>query len=92
MALWYPRISFSCEDLDVPFLKLSNGTMRSIPRGWFREAVVEQRTNTCETFYIQCSTWTDNKQVMFLHTTDIGASKDYMVRRSERDSTGQHIL
>jgi hypothetical protein len=66
--------------------------MKSIPRGWFREAVVEQRTNTGKTFYIQCSTWKDKKQVMFLHTTDIGASKDYMVRRSERGSTGQRIL
>ena len=51
-----PSKKFLCEDLDVPFLKLSNGAMKSIQSQWFREAVVEQKTDTGKTFYLQCST------------------------------------
>eukprot|EP00956_Cyclotella_meneghiniana_P033957 scaffold100628_cov85-Cyclotella_meneghiniana.AAC.4 len=31
------------EDLDVPFLKLSNGAKDKVPRGWFREACINER-------------------------------------------------
>jgi hypothetical protein len=70
--------------------------MKSIPHGRFREAVVvvvvEQKTDTGKTFYIQCSSWKDKKQVPFLHTTDIATSQNYTVRRSERGHSGQSIL
>ena len=65
---------------DIPFVKLSRGARDKLPRGWFREAVLQLRDN-CG--YIQCtSTWKDKKQVvMFLHTNTIGRTKDHTVRR-----------
>lgn len=52
---------------DVPFLKLSRSARDSVPRGWFREAVLELKTNRGKRFCIQCTTWKDKKQVKFLH-------------------------
>jgi hypothetical protein len=56
----------------------------SVPRGWFREAVLELKTNSGKRFCIQCTTWKDKKQVMFLHTNTIGRSKEDYVHRHVR--------
>ena len=66
---------------DVPFLKLSNGALRDVERGWFREAVLEKKTPTGKRYCIQCSTWRDKKQVMFLHTNLVGATESVTVKR-----------
>merc|ERR1712197_297235 len=54
------------EDLDFPFLKLSNGALNLLPRGLFREAVVQLKTAFWKSFCIQATTWKDKKQVCFL--------------------------
>jgi hypothetical protein len=77
------------QDVDVPFLKLSNGAKDKVPRGWFREACVQLKTDTCKTFYVQHTTWKDCKQVCFLHTTEIGSSSGHFVQRSCRGQQGR---
>jgi hypothetical protein len=78
--------------MDVPFHKLSRGAKDSVERGWFREAAIELKTDTGRIFYAQCTTWKDRKQVMFVHTTDIGASSGHFVRRSVRGVRGRKTL
>ena len=51
----------SHQDLDVPFLKMSNGAVHSVKRGWSQEAVIEMKTKTGKKYYIQCTTWRDEK-------------------------------
>jgi hypothetical protein len=88
-----PTKKYSREDLDVPFMKWSNGAMTSIERVFYREAAVEQKTDTGKTYYVQCSTWKDKKQVMFVHTTDVGSSRgQHSVSHSGCGSKGQRIL
>ena len=87
-----PTEKKSHQDLDVPFHKLSKGAMDSIECGWFCKAAVKQETKTGKTFYIQNSTWKDRKQVMFLHTTDIGTSKSHSVNLSTKGPCGQSTL
>ena len=77
------------QDRDVPFLKLSNGAMAKIQRGWFQEAVIELKTDTGKIFYAQHTTWKDCKQVSFLHTSEIGASQGHFVRRSGKGQLGR---
>ena len=56
----------SRQNHDVPFLKLSKGALNLIPRGWFREAVIEMETSgSRKKFFLQCTTWRDKKQVSF---------------------------
>jgi hypothetical protein len=57
------------QDMDVPFLKLSNGAKDKVERGWFREACIQCKMDTGKTFYVQHTTWKDRKQVCFLHIT-----------------------
>ena len=57
----------SREDEDIPFLKLSNRARLGVKRGWFREAVIWLKSCTEKTYYIQCTTWRDKKQVCSLH-------------------------
>jgi hypothetical protein len=77
---------------DVPFLKLSNGARNAVPRGWYREAVLKMKTPTGKRFYLQCTTWRDKKQVMFLHTNTIGRSSDNYVRRHVRGVRGRQVI
>jgi len=53
----------SRSDHDIPFLKLSNGTRNTVERVWFHEAAIELKTKHGKKYYIQCTTWRDNKQV-----------------------------
>jgi hypothetical protein len=87
-----PTEKVSCQDMDVPFHKLSQGAKDSVERGWFREAAVQLKTESGGTFYVQCTTWKDRKQVMFLHTTDIGASSGHFVKRSVCGAQGRSTL
>jgi hypothetical protein len=77
---------------DVPFLKLSNGARNSVPGGWYREAVLEMKTSTGKRFFIQCTTWRDKKQVMFVHTNTIGRSYDNFVRRHVRGQQNRNVI
>ena len=48
------------------------------------------RVKECEVnakYYIQCTTWRDKKQVMFLHAHFVEASKDNTVRRHVREQS-----
>ena len=65
---------------DVPFYKVSKPAMELIPRGWYREAVIEKTIRSGGKYKIQCSTWRDKKQVMFIYTACIGPSGRYSVR------------
>ena len=72
-------------DEDVPFVKLSNGARNKLPRGWFREAYIKLTTPPPrKTHYIQCTTWRDKKQVMFLSNNRIGATDGLTVKRRIR--------
>jgi hypothetical protein len=71
------------EDHDIPFLKLSNGARNQLDQGWFREACLrlsEGRTH----YYLQCTTWKDIKQVLFLSNNKVGRSDDLTVQRRVR--------
>ena len=43
-------------------------------------------------FFIQCTTWKDKKQVMFLHTNTIGRTKDNHVRRHVRGQRNRNVI
>ena len=75
-----------CNEKDIPFLKLPNGTLKSIEYAWFREAIIKCRTKYLPrtNYQIQCSTWRDKKQVMFIHTHKVGPSKDHLVKRRQK--------
>lgn len=62
------------EDHDIPFLKLSKGALLGVQRGWFREVVLQLESPDRRTYYIQCTTWWDKKQVSFLSTNHVGFS------------------
>jgi hypothetical protein len=87
-----PTEKVARQDKDVPFHKLSRGAKDKIPRGWFREAAIQLKTDTGRIFYAQCSTWKDKKQVMFLSTEDIGASEGHFVYRSTRGQKARSTL
>jgi hypothetical protein len=76
---------------DVPFCKLSTGAKATVPRGWYREAVL-QLVDRGRKFFIQCTTWKDKKQVMFLHTNTIGRTKDNHVRRHIRGQRDRNVI
>ena len=88
-----PTDKKSRADEDIPFLKLSNGARNMIPRGWFREAVIELRTSSGKKYCVQCTTWRDKKQVVFLTSNRTGASTGLRVRRgSKQKSPGTPLL
>jgi hypothetical protein len=79
-----PTQKVARQDDDVPFHQLSAGAVATAGRGWFREAVIERVTSTGKKFWIQCTSWIDRKQVMFLHTSCVGQSSgDNVVRRTK---------
>ena len=64
----------------MPFLKLSNGALLKVGRGWFRSATYGLKHQALK-YHIQCTTWRDKKQVMFLHSYLVRPSKDGVVLR-----------
>ena len=87
-----PTDKKSRQDLDVPFLKLSEGARNKVERGWYREAVIKMKTSTGKTYYIQCTTWRDRKQVMFISSNRVGATDGlYVFRRSKGTSAADKI-
>ena len=76
-----PTDKISRQDEDVPFLKLSAGGLAECQRGWYREAYIEMKSTTGKKYCIQCTTWRDKKQVMFLHSHLVGSSTNATVRR-----------
>ena len=75
------------------FLRLSNGGLKEVKRGWFREAVIEIKNRPKRRrYFIQCTTWKDKKQVMFLHTHLVGRSSGYSVRRHVRGNSKRIAL
>ena len=70
----------------VSFAKLSKGATKTIPRGWYREAVLQMRVGQKEFYAVQ-------KQVMFIHTTNIGSShRKLTVRRSKSGHGGREVF
>jgi hypothetical protein len=70
----------TCEDHDIPFLKLSNRARNQLDRGWFREACLRLSEGRLH-YYLQCTTWKDKKQVSFLSNNKVGRSDDLTVQR-----------
>ncbi len=65
---------------DLPFHKLSNGTHNMVKRGWYREAAIKLKAkNITHDYYVQCTTWKDKKQVIFLSSNEVGCSVGYTV-------------
>jgi len=62
----------SREEEDIPFLKLSNGAMMGVKRGWFREAMLKLQTPSGKSYYLQCTTWRSKKQLTFLSNAPEG--------------------
>ncbi|KAL9183005.1 hypothetical protein ACHAXT_004792, partial [Thalassiosira profunda] len=87
-----PTDKKSRADYDIPFLKLSRGALGEVKRGWFREAVIEMKTLTGKTCYIQCTTWKDKKQVVFLNSNEIGASDGFSMYRHRRGKKTRDII
>jgi hypothetical protein len=86
-----PTDKKTCEDHDIPFLKLSNGARNQLDRGWFREACLrlsEGRTH----YYLQCTTRKDKKQVSFLSNNKVGRSDDLTVQRRFSEGNVHEIL
>ena len=79
-------------DDDPPFLKLSNGALDSIERGWYRESSLKVKVPGRRNFFIQYTTWKDKKQVMFLHTNMVGPSKIHTVRRGMKGRANRIII
>ena len=79
-------------DGDIPFLILSKGARNALERGWFREAVIQMKTKTGKTYYIQCTTWRDKKQVCFLSSNRVGASEGLTVRRHTKKRKQREVL
>ena len=77
---------------DIPFLKLLKGSMKEVQRGWYHEAVLELQTRLSKKYYLQCTTWKDKRQVVFLHSNGIGRTKDNYVRRHSKEKRTRDIL
>ena len=76
-------------DEDVPFIKLSIGARNMLSRGWFQEAYTKMTASRPrKTHYIQCTTWRDKKQVMFLSNNRIGAKETYSWKERSSNHTG----
>ena len=84
-----PTDKKSREDEDNSFLKLLNGARLGVKRGWFREAVLKLKTTTGKSYYLQCTTWRDKKQVYFLHNIEVGYSDGLSVKRHVKGKKGR---
>ena len=87
-----PTNKKSNENLDVPFLKLSNGARLAVDRGWMREAVIKLKTKTGKTYYIQNTIWRDKKQVCFLSSNRVGKSIGLDVKRHVKGKKMRDII
>ncbi len=77
-----PTEKTSRSDEDLPFVKLSNGARNKLRRGWFCEAyMMKNLSMSMKAYYMQCTTWKDKKQVMFLATNQVGFSQGLTVQR-----------
>ena len=75
-----------------PFLKLLKGSMKEVQWGWYHEAVLELQTRSSKKYYLQCTTWKDKKQVVFLHSNGIEQTKDHYVRRHSKEKQTRDVL
>jgi hypothetical protein len=82
-----PTDKKTCEDHDIPFLKLSKGARNGLERGWFCEACVKLSADRTP-YYLQCTTWKDKKQISFLSNNKVGRSDGMTVQRRVR---GKHM-
>ncbi len=77
-----PTEKTSRSDEDLPFVKLSNGARNKFRRGWFSKAYMKKNLpRSKKAYYMQCTTWKDKKQVMFLATNQVGFSQGLTVQR-----------
>ncbi len=76
-----PTKKTSPSDEDLPFVKLSNSARNKLRRGWFCEAyMMKKLPMSRKANYMQCTTWKDKKQVMFLATNRVGFSQGLNVQ------------
>jgi len=72
----------SRSDEDLPLVKLSNGARNKLRRGRFCEAyMMKNFPRSRKVCYMQCMTWKDKKQVMFLATNRVGFSQGLTVQQ-----------
>ncbi len=77
-----PTEKTSHSDKDLPFAKLSKVARNKLSRGWFCEAYMKKNLpRSKKAYYMQCTTWKDKKQVMFLATNRVGFSQGLTVQR-----------
>lgn len=78
-------------DEDIPFLKLSNGALKDVERGWYREAVLPLMDGA-KRYYTQCTTWRDKKQVCFLSNNVVGYSEGMTVHRAKKGAKEKEVI
>jgi hypothetical protein len=79
---------------DVPFLKLSNGALNMVERGWYPKVVIKLKAEQSNQayYYIQCTTWKDKKQFMFLSNNIVGHSVGIFVKRCVQGKKTKDII
>jgi hypothetical protein len=87
-----PTKKTSRSDEDLPFVKLFNGARNKLRRGWFHEAyMMKNLPRSRKAYYMQCTTWKDKKQVMFLANNQVGFSQGLTAQRHVKgEKTSNH--
>ena len=86
-----PTDKKSRTDEDFPFLKLSNGALKDVERGWYREAALVLK-DRLKKFYLQATTWRDKKQVCFLSNNVVGPSDGMTVCRAKKGANEKEVI
>ena len=72
LVLSYQRIRSHMMIMIFLFLKLSNGARYMLQQVWCHEAAIKLKALSGKAFYMQCKTWRDKKQVLFLSLNEVG--------------------
>ena len=57
---------------DIPFIKFQNGSRNGLQRGWYHGSEINIKNQTGKAYFIQCTTWRERKQVLFLNLNEVG--------------------
>ena len=59
---------------------MSTVSRNGLQRGWYRETTIKLKTPTGKAYYIHCTTWCDNKQILFLILNEVGYTEGLTVK------------
>ena len=59
-------------DNDIPFLKFPNVSRNGLQLGWYHGSEINIKNQTGKAYFIQCTTWHERKQVLFLNLNEVG--------------------